>query len=248
MQDDLTKYSQAYPMRSCSAEDTAKTFVVYISHMGIPKMIISDQGANFCSDLFKQLSKLFSIKHIFASPYHPQTCGALERSHSTLKEYLRSYIGENQNTWDLYIPSAMLAYNSNVHSTTGYSPLEILFGFKPYLPSSIDVLDNNTYTDYIRALNHRLYYSRQKALQNIQTSKEKSKNYYDIRTKPITYKTGDMVYVRCHHKQNKALSPVWKGPYKIIKLNGHHTATLLVNRKHVRHHFDEIKLASEDTP
>lgn len=247
VQDDLTKYSQAYPMQSCSAEETAKSLVLFISHMGIPKLIISDQGTNFCSDLFKQLEKLFSIKHVFASPYHPQTCGALERSHSTLKEYLRSYIGENQHTWDLYIPSAMIAYNSNIHSTTGYSSLELLFGFKPYLPSSIDTLESNTYTDYIRALNHRLYYSRQKALENIQSSKEKSKTYYDFRTKPLSYKTGDTVYVRCHHKQNKALSPVWKGPYKIIRLNGNHSVTLLINRKYVRHHYDEIKLAGDVT-
>ncbi|KAF9797658.1 hypothetical protein SFRURICE_017853 [Spodoptera frugiperda] len=74
---------------------------------------------------------------------------------------------------------------------------------------------------------------------------QKSKTYYDSRTKPLSYKTGDMVYVRCHHKQNKALSPVWKGPYKIIRLNGNHSVTLLINRKYVRHHYDEIKLAGD---
>lgn len=246
LQDDLTKYSQAYPMVTCSAEETARSLVKYISHIGIPKIIITDQGANFSSEVMKQLERLFGIKHIFASPYHPQTCGALERSHSTLKEYLRSYIVENQHTWDLYLRTAMLAYNSNIHSTTGFSPLELLFGFKPYIPKSIDSLDLNTYSDYIRALNHRLYYSRQKALQNIESSKERSKKYYDSHSKPITYNIGDMVYVRCHHKQNKALSPVWKGPYKIIKINGNHTVTLLMNRKHVRHHYDEIKLANDD--
>lgn len=163
LQDDLTKYSQAYPMVTCSAEETAQRLVHFISHLGIPKMIVSDQGTNFCSEVFKQLEKLFGIKHIYASAYHPQTCGALERSHSTLKEYLRSYVTENQHTWNLYLNTAMLAYNTNVHSTTGFPPLELLLGFKPYIPQSIDTLEHNTYTDYIRALNHRLYYSRQKS-------------------------------------------------------------------------------------
>lgn len=244
LQDDLTKYSQAYPMQSCSAQETAQRLVHFISHVGIPRTIVTDQGTNFCSDMFKQLARLFGIKHIFASPYHPQTCGALERSHSTLKEYLRSFISENQNTWDLYVNTAMLSYNTNVHSTTGFTPFELIFGFKPYVPKSIDILEGGTYTDYIRALNHRLYYSRQKASQNIQSSKERSKNYYDRHTKPVTYSIGDMVYVRCHHKQNKAFSPVWKGPFKIIKINGNHTVTVLINRRHVRHHYDEIKLAA----
>lgn len=245
LQDDLTKYSQAYPMQTCSAQETAQRLVHFISHLGIPRTVVTDQGTNFCSDVFKQLEQLFGIKHIYASPYHPQTCGALERSHSTLKEYLRSYIDENSHTWDLYLNTAMLAYNSNVHSTTGFAPFELLFGHKPYIPKSIDSLDSNTYTDYVRALNHRLYYSRQKALQNIQHSKERSKQYYDSHSRPTTYNVGDMVYIRCHHKQNKALSPVWKGPYKIIKINGNHTVTIQVNRKHVRHHYDEIKPAHE---
>lgn len=247
LQDDLTKYSQAYPLQTCSADETAKKFVHFISHVGIPRMIVTDQGTNFCSEVFKQLDRLFGIKHIFASPYHPQTCGALERSHSTLKEYLRPFVNENPHTWDLYLNTAMFSYNTNVHSTTNFSPFELLFGFKPYIPKSIDTLENNTYTDYIRVLNHRLYYSRQKALQNIQLSKERSKKQYDSRTKPVTYNINDMVYVRCHHKQNKALSPVWKGPYKIVKINGNHTVTLLINRRHVRHHYDEIKLAADQT-
>lgn len=246
LQDDLTKYSQAYAMKTCSAEETAQKFVLFISHLGIPRMIVTDQGTNFTSEVLKQLERLFGIKHIYASPYHPQTCGALERSHATLKEYLRSYVEDNQHTWSLYLKTAMIAYNTNIHSTTGFQPMELLFGFKPYMPQSADTLDLNTYTDYIRALNHRLYYSRQKALQNIQSSKERSKQHFDAHAKPVTYKVGDMVYLRCHHKQNKAMSPIWKGPYKIIKINGNHTVTLLINRKHVRHHYDEIKIAVDD--
>lgn len=242
-QDDLTKYSQAYPMHTCSAQETAQRLVHYISHMSIPKYIQTDQGTNFCSEVFKQLERLFGIKHVYSSPYHAQALGALERSHSTLKEYLRSYVEENSNTWDLYLDTAMLAYNSNVHSTTGFTPYELLLGHKPYNPKSVESLEHNTYTEYVRALKHRLFYSRQKAFQNIQVSKERSKRYYDTHTRPVSYNTNDWVYLRCHHKQNKALSPVWKGPYKIINVDGNHTVTLQIGKRYVRHHYDEIKPA-----
>lgn len=96
LQDDLTKYPQVYPMRSCSAEKTAKLLVQYISHMGIPKVIATENGTKILSDVLKLLEKLCSIKHIFASPYHPQTCRALKRNHSTRKDLKYwSYIGDN---------------------------------------------------------------------------------------------------------------------------------------------------------
>lgn len=111
----------------------------------------------------------------------------------------------------------MLSHISNIHSTTGFAPFELIFGHKPYILKSINTLENNSCTDYVRALNHRLYCSRQKAMQNIQQSKERLKSYCDSHSRPVTFNVGDMMYIRCHHKQNKTLSPVWKGPYEIIK-------------------------------
>ncbi|KAI5635654.1 baculovirus F protein domain-containing protein [Phthorimaea operculella] len=139
----------------------------------------------------------------------------------------------------IYNMLAFLFHNTSIKVNIFHNSIKYPTPDEPYIPSSIDTLDHNTYTDYIRALNHRLYYCRQKALQNISASKEKSKNYYDSHTKPVTYQVNDMVYVRCHHKQNKALLPVWKGPFKIIKLNGKHTVTLLMGRRH----SDEKRLA-----
>ncbi|KAJ0178721.1 hypothetical protein K1T71_005496 [Dendrolimus kikuchii] len=55
-------------------------------------------------------------------------------SHSTLKEYLKSYVNDNQDNWYKYLPTALISYNSTTHSTTNFSPHELLFGCKPYLP------------------------------------------------------------------------------------------------------------------
>ncbi|XP_038207042.1 uncharacterized protein LOC119828829 [Zerene cesonia] len=245
VQDDLTKFSSAYPIRSTNAYETSECLLHYISIFGIPKYILTDQGTNFTSDLFKETCKFLKIKNLWSSPYHPQTQGALERSHSTLKEYLKSYVNEQQDNWPRYVYTAMHAYNTNVHSTTHFSPHELMFGNKPILPNSIFSEEpGTTYSDYIRMLQHRLKHCREKALEFIRRSKETSKNYYDSRTRPITYKIGDFVYLKNHLRSRKALSPVWKGPYKVIKVNGNNTLTLLINRRHVKHHFDEVKLAS----
>ncbi|CAG9109133.1 unnamed protein product [Plutella xylostella] len=97
MQDDLTKYSVAYPIRSTTAEETSDCLIHFISLFGIPKSILTDQGTNFTSDLFKTTCQFLKIRQLWSSPYHPQTQGALERSHSTLKEWAITQVHGTDN-------------------------------------------------------------------------------------------------------------------------------------------------------
>lgn len=244
VQDDLTKFSTAYPLRSTTSEETTDCLVHFISLFGIPRIILTDQGTNFTAELFKRTCQFLKIKQLWSSPYHPQTQGALERSHSTLEEYLKSFVNSNQDNWATYVFSAMLAYNTNVHTTTNFTPYELLFGHKPYLPDSIyDSVPDSTFPEYLKVLQHRLKLTRQKAIKNINRSKASSKTYYDSRTRPAQYRVGDYVYLKNHLRLRKALSPLWKGPYKVIKILGNNTLTLLINRRHVTHHYDEVKPA-----
>ncbi|CAG4993531.1 unnamed protein product [Colias eurytheme] len=247
-QDDLTKYSMAYPIKNSTAEQTSQCLIQFISHFGIPKTLLSDQGVHFIAEVYKNVVSLFKIKHLFSSPYHPQTNGALERSHATLKEYLKSYVSENQDDWHKYLPTALISYNSAVHSSTNFTPHELLFGCKPHIPSSIyDISPDFTYPDYIKTLKHKFSISRNLARENILRSKERSKQYYDKHSRVVSYNVGDMVYIKHHHRLRKALSPIWKGPYRIVKVHNNNNVTILINRKHTRFHVDEIKLAHENS-
>lgn len=47
LQDDLTKFSAAYPLKTTDAATIAKTFVEkFVCYFGIPTNILSDQGSN----------------------------------------------------------------------------------------------------------------------------------------------------------------------------------------------------------
>ena len=61
---------------------------------------MTDQGTNFLSEVFKNVCKLLKINKIQITAYHPQSNGALERSHRTLAEYLRHYVSADQTDWD----------------------------------------------------------------------------------------------------------------------------------------------------
>lgn len=246
MQDDLTKYSYAVPIPNHEAQTIGNELSKFFCMFGIPKRILSDQGAEFNSKLMKELTKLFQTKHCLSSPYHPQTNGALERSHLTLKDYLKHYINDNQTNWDEFIPFAMFAYNSHVHNSTKYTPYETLFGYKPFLPNSIiqEPKFNYSYDDYIINLQQKLNFSQKIARENLINSKIKSKKYYDTKINVHNYKLNDLVYIL--NKQttpglNKKLTPNYKGPYKITKIFHNKTVQIKMKRKLVTYHVNQLK-------
>lgn len=62
-QDDLTKFADWYPMPNMDAETVAEVFVdELIRRYRIPKKLITDQGANFISKLFKRVCSLLRIR------------------------------------------------------------------------------------------------------------------------------------------------------------------------------------------
>ena len=48
--------------------------------------LITDNGSQFISKDFQELTRLLEIEHTFTSPSHPQSNGKLERFHRTLKK------------------------------------------------------------------------------------------------------------------------------------------------------------------
>ena len=68
------------------------------------------------------------IEQYLASAYHPQSQGAIERFHQTLKSLLTRYCSEHGKDWDTGIPFVLYAIRSTCQESLGYSPNELLFG------------------------------------------------------------------------------------------------------------------------
>ena len=86
------------------------------------------------SEVFGIVCKILKIKTIKCTAYHPQTNGALERTHRVFIEYLRCFILEDQSNWDKYLPYATFVLNPTPHTSTGFTPHELLFGRRPNIP------------------------------------------------------------------------------------------------------------------
>ncbi|KAJ4441307.1 hypothetical protein ANN_11161 [Periplaneta americana] len=138
--DAFTKWSEAIPIPDQTAETVAREFVTkIIARHGTPKQVLTDQGRNFVSTLFKEVCKLLRIKKIQTSPYHPMANGLVERSHQTFTAMMSHFVRKDQRDWDKWIAIVQMAYRSTPHSVTGYSPFFLLYGREMPLPFPVDI-------------------------------------------------------------------------------------------------------------
>jgi hypothetical protein len=106
-QDNFSKYLIAVPIHQQSAETCALAFVSQvILKYGTPSIVQNDQGANFVSEIFKNMCKLLRIRKIQSTAFHPESQGGLKRSHGVMDESLRYYVDEDQTNWDEWVPFA----------------------------------------------------------------------------------------------------------------------------------------------
>ena len=78
----------------------------------VPACLLSDQGTNSMSNLTQGLMKALHIKAVRTSPYHPQTDGQTERFNATLMQYIRKFIEDEPENWDLHLEFAAYAYRT----------------------------------------------------------------------------------------------------------------------------------------
>ena len=241
IQDRLTRYTVLIPLENETSTSIVNALIEnYIYIYGSPKTILTDQGANFLSELVTQFEQALKIKHIKTTSFHPQSNGNIERMHSTLGNLIKTSINENNNEWDENIKFISFAINSTTNQTTGYTPFELTFGRLPNIPSEVENSPNLTYQDLIRKWKRKHEENLQKAKERIQVELEKTKKRLDegiTRTHPL-YKTGDLVKILNNTKTNK-LEQYWKGPYEVIDYLNNNNLRIRNKEKILRVHIDQ---------
>ena len=182
------------PITQQDADTVARTFVEkVILTSGTSGILQTDQGANFMSVVFRNTCRILGIKKIQSTAFYPEAQGSIERSHRVLAKYLRHYVKEDQTNWDQWVPFATYVYNTTEHTTTRFTPYELLFGRPSVLPIALKgpPEPQYNYDDYVSELKSRLRTSHQRAHQSLLRSKNKSKEHYDETTKALELRVGD---------------------------------------------------------
>jgi hypothetical protein len=233
-QDNLTKYLIAIPLENQEANTIAEAFVnkVCLVH-GIPQIILTDQGANFMSQVFKQMCKLFKIQKVTSSAHHPESNGSLERSHKVLVEYLRCFCAEKQSDWEKWIPFAIFVYNTTPHTATKFTPFELVYGRLANLPGALQKAPTSplyNYEDFLLDAKYKMQVTHEIARKNLIKGKEEQKEKFDKKkANHIDFKEGMEVLLSNDASKigvSRKLSPLWTGPYRIVRVNENGTLAL----------------------
>ena len=120
------------PMPDTSSETLILALKTIFSKSGVPNILITDNGRQYCSEEFKEFSLEWSFVHKTSSPYYPKGNSYAERAVGVVKE-IYSRRKDDFLLGLLVHQSTPLLYNN------AKSPAELFQGCKiaaciPYIP------------------------------------------------------------------------------------------------------------------
>ena len=227
--DAATRYPEAFPLRKIDGTTIAQVLTKFFCRVGLPTHIHTDRGTNFTSKVIQQVLETLGVKQIFGSAYHPQSQGAVERFHRTLKQMLRAWCMDREGDWDEGVDIILFAIRDSPSESLGYSPFELVYGHKPRGPLkalkecmlAVEGEESKSPVIHVKKLRERLSQALKLARENLQGSQEKMKKEYDSAHKAVLreFSVGDqvLVFLPVHHQpfQSKMC-----GPYRVVQRSG----------------------------
>ena len=108
-----------------------------VAHLWISLVPTLRSGKRICNTMIHNLSELLGTVKTKTTPYHPRSDGLVECFNMTLLAMLAMFVTREHDNWDDLLPFMMLAYNTTVHTSTGFTPHRLVFGEECNLPGNL---------------------------------------------------------------------------------------------------------------
>lgn len=161
------------------------------------------------------------MKKTHTTPYNPKSDGMVERFNRTLIDQLVKSLLPCEGEWDSFLSQVAFAYNTSVHSSTGFTPYFLTHGREARTPVDVllgskrDDLEQGPREDFAGSLLRRLDVAFDQTRDNNFAGSSKQKSYYDARVRHVPYEVGDLVWLNDPTESRRKLAPHWKGPYLV---------------------------------
>jgi len=211
VQDYFTKWVEAIPIPDQTAQCIVSELLKLFSTMGVPEIVHSDQGRNFESALLRHTLEVFGASKSHTTAYHPQGDGMVERFNRTLLQMLHSYV-DTKEDWEKYLPLVHYAYRTAVHSSTGTSPFNLMYG---RAPKTTAFEQNRAFapSSYQAHLSAKLAEMNDFVNSNLAEATTRQKRSYDKVTATREFKAGNYVWLSI--PTARKLDPQWDGRWTV---------------------------------
>ena len=241
VQDYFSKWPFAFPMQDQKAETIVQILRDNIFTVtGPPQKLHSDQGRNFESHIMADLCKAFGVKKSRTTPYHPMGDGLVEHMNRSLLTLLRTYV-EGESLWEEHLQLLLFIYRTTRHSSTGFSPYEILFGSNPH-SSQIPVMQSFFYlepSNFCENLKAKLAQLRELVDANLVHSASQQQRFYRSNQTPVPLACGQQVLL--DNPSAGKLDPRWSGPWIVKELRGPSSLLLLKGGSEKLVHMNRVR-------
>ena len=219
--DYFTKNVVAMAVENTKAEPAIRFLLDGIVYRyGVPAKVITDQGKAFISRKWIEVIRRLGIDHSYAAAEHQQSNGLVEKTNGVVIDRMAAHIEEVPTEWDLHLSSAVFSIITSKHSSTSFSPFQIMFGALPVLPVEGRYPWPAEVDEAVRSADS-LVRIRQECIRKIQAAQIRQKKYYDARRRPSQeFLVGDLVVVRRQVRKKgipKKFQPRFVGPFEVIR-------------------------------
>ena len=235
--DRFTRWPEAIPLPDITAPTVAHAFVTgWIARFGVPSTITTDRGAQFESDLWRQLMHFLGSARSRTTAYHPEANGLVERFHRQLKASLRATAPSTQ--WIEALPMVLLGLRSSIKEDLGCCTAELVYGTTLRIPGEFfnkveEIPDPISYVSRLRTIMQQVRYSppQRHTQRKIHISMDLSKCTH--------------VFVR-RDAVRRSLQPPYDGPFKVHQRSPKFFTIIGSTGKHQTVSLDRLKPAYLD--
>ena len=133
--DYFIKLGEVEPLANIRDVD-AKKFVWknIVTRFGVPHILISDNGLQFDSKVFRRYCCELGIKNKYLTLAYPQRNGNVEAVNKVIMNELKKRLDDAKGEWVEELPHVLWTYRTTPRRSTGETPFSMTYGAKVVIP------------------------------------------------------------------------------------------------------------------